>query len=120
MKQGLSATASHLSRGEEPERWVWEDNHRTAKANGTALLLDFGSVFEDAFAFVPETVTVAPPGDTTYSGYRRAGVGRLDTEAESLTHSWSAAIDDEGILSDRVTDGIWDATRGALVDTLPL
>jgi len=118
--QALSATGLDLSRVEELELWVWEDNHRTAKANGTALLLDFGSVFEDALAFVPETVTVAPPGDTTYSGYRRAGVGRLDTEAEALTHSWSAAIDDEGILSDRVTDGIWDAIAGVRRDTLPL
>ncbi len=118
--QVLSSTGIDLSRIEYLELWVWEDNHRTAKAAGTALLLDFGSVFEDALAFVPETLTTSPSGDTTYSGYRRAGAGRLDTEAEPLTHSWSAAIDDEGILSDRLVDGIWDATRGALVDTLPL
>ena len=118
--QGLSATGIDLSRVEYLELWVWEDNHRTAKANGAALLLDFGSVFEDALAFVPETVSVSPAGDTTYSGYRRAGVGRLDTEAEPITHSWSAAIDDEGILGDRVVDGIWNVGAGVLIDTLPL
>src|SRR3989441_50641 len=118
--QVLSPTGIDLSRVEELELWVWEDNHRTAKANATALLLDFGSVFEDALAFVPETVTVAPPGDTVYSGDRAAGLGRLDTERDPLTHSWSATQDDEGILSDRIVDGIWDATQGRRVDTLPL
>ena len=118
--QVLSATGIDLSRVEYLEMWVWEDNHRTAKANGTALLLDFGSVFEDATAFVPETLSVTPQGDTTYSGRRPVGGGRLDTEAEPITHSWNAAIDDEGILSDRVVDGIWNSGAGAQIDTLPL
>src|SRR2546426_7094868 len=34
--------------------WVWEDNHRVAKSNHAALVLDFGSVFEDALAWVPD------------------------------------------------------------------
>ncbi|PYP32170.1 MAG: cell surface protein SprA, partial [Gemmatimonadetes bacterium] len=118
--QVLSPTGIDLSRVEFLELWVWEDNHRVAKAANTALLLDFGSVFEDALAFVPETLTVTPQGDTVYSGDRAAGLGRLDTERDPLTHSWSATQDDEGILSDRIVDGIWDATQGRRVDTLPL
>ena len=119
MSQVLSGTGIDLSRVEYLELWVWEDSHRTAKANQTALLIDFGSVFEDAMAFVPETLTVTGP-DTTYSGYHRAGLGRLDTEADPLTRSWNAAINDEGILTDRVVDGIWNASTGSQVDTLPL
>jgi len=119
ISQVLAPTGIDLSRVEYLELWVWEDSHRTAKANQTALLIDFGSVFEDATAFVPETLTVTG-GDTTYGGYHRAGVGRLDTESDLLTRSWNAAINDEGILTDRVVDGIWNATTGALVDTLPL
>ena len=118
--QVLSPTGIDLSRVEYLELWVWEDNHRTAKANNTALLLDFGSVFEDAAAFVPETLTVSPQGDTTYAGRREAGRGGLNTESEALTRSWSAAVNDVGILSDRVVDGIWDAGKGSGVDTLPL
>jgi len=118
--QALSATGVDLSQIEYLEIWVWEDNHRTAMANHTAVIFDFGSVFEDALAFIPETVSVSPTGDTTYAGYHRVGLGRLDTEAEPLTHSWDAAIDDEGILTDRVVDGIWDATAGMKRDTLPL
>ncbi|HEY6785598.1 MAG TPA: cell surface protein SprA, partial [Gemmatimonadales bacterium] len=117
--QTFSATGIDLSRVEYLEFWVWEDNKRTAKANHTTLLFDFGSVFEDALAFVPDSFTVVQ-GDTTYYGQRPVGLGRLDTEREPVTHSWNAAIDDQGILSDRVTDGIFNATSRQTIDTLPL
>ena len=118
--QTLSATGIDLSRVEYLEFWVWEDNLRTAKANRAAVLFDFGSVFEDALAFVPETLAVSPTGDTTYSGVRIAGQGRLDTERDPITQAWSAAVNDEGMLSDRVVDGIVDSGNGQVIDTLPL
>lgn len=118
--QALSATGVDLSRVEFLEFWVWEDASRTARANRTTVLFDFGGVFEDALAFIPDSFTVTAAGDTTYTGVRRAGAGRLDSERDPRTHTWSATLNDEGILSDRVTDGIVDATRGVVVDTLPL
>ncbi len=123
--QTLSATGVDLSRVEFLELWVWEDAPRTARANGTTVLFDFGSVFEDALAFVPTSFTVSGAGaggggDTTYSGFRRAGAGRLDSERDPRTQTWSATLNDEGILSDRVVDGVVDSTRGVVVDTLPL
>jgi hypothetical protein len=118
--QTLSATGVDLSRVEFLELWVWEDAARTARANGTTVLFDFGSIFEDALAFVPDSFAVSPAGDTTYSGARRAGAGRLDSERDPRTQTWSATLNDEGILSDRVVDGIVDATRAVVIDTLPL
>src|SRR5213078_4180836 len=118
--QALSPTGIDLSRVEYIEVWVWEDNHRTAKANHAALLMDFGAVFEDALAWVPQSFTHTDAGDTTYYGQRFVGRGRLDTERDPITHSWDARLTDEGILSDRVTDGIADSTLGVVVDTLPL
>jgi hypothetical protein len=118
--QALSPTGIDLSRIEFLEFWVWEDGARNAKTNGAAILLDFGSIFEDALAFVPQKFTVDANGDTTYFGIRAAGVGRLDTERDPRTKTWSATINDEGILSDRVVDGILDSTRGVVIDTLPL
>ncbi|OLB55890.1 MAG: cell surface protein SprA [Gemmatimonadetes bacterium 13_2_20CM_2_69_23] len=118
--QALSATGIDLSRTEYLELWVWEDNHRVAKSNHAALVLDFGSVFEDALAWVPDAFRAGPAGDTTYYGRRYVGLGRLDTERDPITHSWNAVINDEGILADRVTDGIVDSTTGAVRDTLPL
>jgi len=117
--QTLSATGVDLSRVEFLEFWVWEDAPRTARTNGTTVLFDFGGVFEDALAFVPDSFAVSG-SDTTYSGVRRAGAGRLDSERDPITQTWSATLNDEGILSDRVVDGIVDASRGVVVDTLPL
>jgi hypothetical protein len=118
--QTLSTTGVDLSRVEYLEFWVWEDNRRTARAHRTAALFDFGAVFEDGLAFIPDSFTVSPTGDTTYYGVRIAGVGRLDTERDPITLSWNAATDDEGILTDRVVDGIRNATTGELIATLPL
>jgi hypothetical protein len=117
--QTLSSTGIDLSRVEFLEFWVWEDPQRTAQANRTTVLFDFGSVFEDAFAIVPTTLSVSPENDTTYFGVRRAGAGRLDTERDPVTQTWSASLDDEGILSDFVDD-ILNTTTSTVVDTLPL
>ena len=116
--QTLSATGIDLTRVEYLEFWVWEDGKRTARANKTAVLFDFGSTFEDALAFVPDSFTYDQQGDTTYYGQRAVGLGKLDTERDPLTHSWSAAINDNGILSDRVTDGIKDMVKGSITDSL--
>jgi hypothetical protein len=118
--QTLSATGVDLSRVEFLEFWVWEDATRVARANRTTVLFDFGSVFEDALAFIPTSFTVSAEGDTTYTGVRRAGAGRLDSERDPRTQTWSATLNDEGILSDRVVDSIFDATHSVEVDTLPL
>jgi hypothetical protein len=118
--QTLSATGVDLSRVEFLEFWVWEDAGRTAQANAATVLFDFGGIFEDALAFTPTSFTVNAAGDTTYGGIRRTGAGRLDDERDPRAHTWSATINDEGILSDRVVDGILDATRGVVIDTMPL
>ncbi|HEX4632369.1 MAG TPA: hypothetical protein VH163_00955, partial [Gemmatimonadales bacterium] len=116
--QTLAATGIDLTRTEYLEFWVWEDGKRTARANKTAVLFDFGSTFEDALAFVPDSFTTSG-GDTTYYGQHAVGLGRLDTERDPLTHSWSAAVNDNGILSDWTT-GIVNATTHQVIDTLPL
>ncbi|HEX4600458.1 MAG TPA: cell surface protein SprA [Gemmatimonadales bacterium] len=119
--QGFSTTGIDLSRIEYLEFWVWEDNHRTAMANHTAVLLDFGGVFEAALAWVPQYFKHTPAGgDTVYYGQRFVPRNREYTERDPVTHSWDAVINDEGILSDRVIDGIVDSTTGATIDTLPL
>ena len=118
--QTLSPTGIDLSRTEFLEFWVWEDGSRVARANQTLLLFDFGAVFEDALAFVPASLAVSTAGDTTYSGIKQAGAGRLDSERDPRTQTWNATINDQGMLSDRVVDGIFDSTSATLVDTLPL
>jgi hypothetical protein len=115
----LSATGTDLSRIEYLEFWVFEDPERRAREAGTTLVFDFGRVFEDAVDFVPTSFALAPGGDTVYTGRRRIGEGRLDTERDTLAGSWNALINDHGILG-AVADSIVDAGTGAVVHDLPL
>src|SRR6185436_15802118 len=84
----LSATGVDLSRVEYLEFWM-VDNGDRALANGLQLVFDFGNVFEDAVDFQPTGFTVQG-ADTTYTGRRRAGEGRLDTERDTLTAAFNA------------------------------
>jgi hypothetical protein len=115
----LSATGVDLSRVEFLEFWLYEDPQRRARDAGTSIVFDFGRVYEDAVDFVPQSFTVTPQGDTVYSGRRRIGEGRLQTERDTLTNSWNAATNDNGILG-AVADSILNATTGAEVHNLPL
>jgi hypothetical protein len=116
--QPLSATGVDLTRVEFLEVWVLEDADRTARNAGASLVLDFGTVLEDAVDFLPTEFTVAG-SDTTFAGRRRAGEGRLDTERDTLTNTFNAALDDTGILGD-VADSIRDAAADTVVRDLPL
>jgi hypothetical protein len=61
--------------------------------------------------FQPTAFTTPQPGDTVYTGRRRAGEGRLDTERDTLTATFNAALDDTGILGD-IADSILNQTTG--------
>ena len=115
----LSATGVDLSRVEYLEFWVFEEPRHTARNAGASLIFDFGRVYEDAVDFVPTAFTVTPQGDTVYSGRRRIGEGRLDTERDTLTNSWNAALNDNGILGS-VADTILDQSTGNPVHDMPL
>jgi hypothetical protein len=116
--QSLSTTGVDLSRTEFLEFWLFEDESRRAKTAGARLVLDFGTVYEDAVDFQPTEFHVVG-ADTTYTGRRRAGQGRLDTERDTLTNAFNAALNDEGILGD-VAESIRDSVADTLVRRLPL
>lgn len=88
-----------LSRTEFLEFWVLEDAERRARANDAVLLIDFGTVFEDAVAFGPSILQVVG-GDTVFSGFQPIGEGVLDTERDTLTNVFNAALNDVGIHGD--------------------
>ncbi len=115
----LSTTGQDLSRVEYLEFWVFEDPKLRARTAGTTVVFDFGRVYEDAASFVPTSFTVTPQGDTVYSGRRRIGEGRLQTERDTLTNTWNALTDDNGIWGD-VADSIFNQTTGAYVHNMPL
>ena len=86
--QPLSATGIDLSRIEYLEFWVLDDAGQTARNAGMSLVIDLGTVFEDAVDFQPTAFTTSG-ADTTYTGRRRSGEGRLDTERDTLTGSFN-------------------------------
>jgi hypothetical protein len=112
---GGSGLGVDLSRIEFLEFWVLEDSERRAKDAGVQLLFDFGTVFEDAVAFGPDSFTVVGQ-DTVFSGFQFIGTGRLDTERDTLTNIFNAAVHDVGILGDLLPDVVNTATGEILAD----
>jgi hypothetical protein len=113
----LSSTGLDFTRNDFLEFWVYETGQHTADSAGIRLIFDLGSVNEDALALAPTTISVNG-ADTTYTGRRYIGVGRLDTEQRS-SGIFNADVDDNGILSD-VADTLVDASTNALVLDTPL
>jgi motility/secretion related protein SprA len=115
----LSSTGLDLSRVEYLEFWVLEDDAGSLRRVRPALVFDFGTVHEDAVDFWPTQLATPSPSDTVYSGRVRAGEGRLDTERDTLTATFNAVTDDNGILGD-VADSILNATSGQMEHHVPL
>jgi hypothetical protein len=107
-----------LTTAEYLEFWVLEDERRSAAAAGATLLLDFGTVLEDAVSPAPDSFRVAG-SDTVFSGLQFAGLGRLDTEKDTLTNVFNADLNDVGIHQD-LPDSMVDAGTGVEVHRLPL
>ncbi len=95
----LSTTGTDFSRNEYLEFWVYEDGRRPADSAQMRMVIDLGAVDEDALAVAPESLQVAPNGDTLYTGRQYVGAGRLDTERRP-NGIFNAETDDIGILGD--------------------
>ncbi len=117
MVTSLSPTGVDLTQDEFLEFWVLQPTSRTADSAGVRLVLDLGSVSEDALALAPDSITVTG-SDTLLTGRQVVGQARLDTE-RSRFDIFDAQVDDIGILGDR-PDQLVDGLTGALVDTLAL
>ncbi len=115
---GGSGLGIDLSRVEYLEFWVLEDADRKAKGDGVTLLFDFGTVFEDAEAFGPDTLRVSG-ADTAFSGFQFIGRGKLDTERDTLTGVFNATVNDVGVLTDLLPSVVNGAT-GETLTNLPL
>ncbi len=114
---GGSGVGVDLSRAEFLEFWVLEDQARTAMLERAQLVFDFGTVFEDAVGFGPQTFTVAGP-DTTFDGFQLVGENRLDSEKDSLTNVYNGQVNEVGILND-LLDSIVNTASGNVVEPFP-
>lgn len=96
----LSQSGIDLSRSEYLEFWVFQGGEGTVDSAGVQLVVDLGSVNEDAMAVTPDSLTVTG-SDSLYTGRHYAGVGVLDSERQT-TGIFNASTDDVGILLDRI------------------
>ncbi len=95
----LSSTGLDLSRSEYLEFYVYQNGRRGADSAGMQMVIDLGSVVEDAVGLAPDSLVVQG-SDTLYFGRQFTGRGRLDTE-RGADGIFNAATDDIGILGDR-------------------
>ncbi|HMU61134.1 MAG TPA: cell surface protein SprA [Gemmatimonadales bacterium] len=110
----LSQSGLDLSRAEYLEFWVFQGGEKSVDAAGMQLVVDLGSVSEDALSVTPESLTVVGP-DSLYRGRHYDGVGLLNSERQS-TGIFNASSDDIGILLDRV-DSLY--VNGVVVSSVP-
>jgi len=99
MVTGLSTTGLDLTRNEFLEFWLFQPAGEPADSAGLRLVIDLGTVSEDAVALAPDTMQVSG-ADTVFSGRQLVGVGELDTERTEVG-IFNAEVDDIGILGDR-------------------
>lgn len=115
MQTSLSTVGLDFSRSTFIEFWLYEEGSRPAAAAGVNLILDLGSVNEDAIAVGPDTMVVAG-ADTTYHGRQYVGLGVLNSERRP-NGIFNADVDDIGILAD-IPDLVTDL--GAPLPAFPL
>lgn len=96
----ISQSGLDLSRAEYLEFWVFQGGEKTLDSAGVQLVVDLGSVSEDALSVTPDSLTVNG-SDSLYTGRHYSGVGVLNSERQS-TGIFNASTDDIGILLDRV------------------
>ena len=99
MVTGLSTTGLDLTRNEFLEFWALQPPGDSANLAGLRLVIDLGTVSEDAIALAPDTMTVNG-ADTVFTGRQLVGLGELDTERTDVG-IFNAEVDDIGILGDR-------------------
>lgn len=101
----LSPSGADLTQVEQLEFYALVDTRTENRDRNPTMVFDLGDVSENTFALAPESLTVVPNGagvDSTYRGRQTVGLDRFDTERDSVTRSFSAALNDRGLPPDRI------------------
>jgi hypothetical protein len=113
MVTALSPTGLDLTRDEFLEFWLLQPGGAPADSAGLRLVIDIGTVSEDAVAIAPESLTVNG-ADSIFTGRQYVGQGRLDSE-RNATGIFNSETDDIGILGDRPSS-IFVAGEGPIAE----
>ena len=107
----LSSTGIDLTRDEFLEFWVFQPIGEPADSAGLRVVLDLGTVSEDALALAPDTLTTNGV-DSLFTGRQYIGLGRLDSE-RGASGIYNADVDDVGILGD-FPDQMFETGQGPI------
>ncbi|MGH7710087.1 MAG: cell surface protein SprA, partial [Gemmatimonadaceae bacterium] len=99
---GGAGAGIDLTRAEHIEFWTLIDTSATRRARNPALVFDFGDVSENSLVFAPESLSIGPSRDSTFTGRRSVGLDRLDSERDPFSRAFDASRDDRGLPGDRV------------------
>ncbi|HEX3866659.1 MAG TPA: cell surface protein SprA [Gemmatimonadaceae bacterium] len=102
----LSPTGVDLTGEELLEFWTLADTSIAERKKNPILVLDFGDVSENSLATAPETLTVRHNSDgsvdSLFTGVKLQGFDVLNTERDPFSHTFNAAVNDNGLPGDVV------------------
>src|SRR4030095_11141156 len=107
------------------EFWTLMDTSAARRSTNPILVVDVGDVSENSVAFAPETLLVGnreqgtgnTPSDSTYSGKKLQGYGRLDSERDPFSRAFNVDVNDTGLPGDVVDTLVVVSAGVAKADT---
>src|SRR4030095_767186 len=92
------------------EFWTLMDTSAARRSTNPILVVDVGDVSENSVAFAPETLLVGnreqgtgnSASDSSYSGKKLQGYGRLDSERDPFSRAFNVDVNDTGLPGDVV------------------
>jgi len=132
IRTSLGPSGADLTGVETIEFWTLMDTSAARRATNPILVVDVGDVSENSVSFAPETLLVGnrepagardqrPDGssasDSTYSGKKLQGYGRLDSERDPFSRAFNVDVNDTGLPGDVVDTLVVVSAGVAKADT---
>ena len=107
VRTSFGPSGADLTGVETLEFWTLIDTSAVRRATNPILVFDFGDVSENSVAFSPTVLQEGPQDqtgkrDTTYTGKRLQGYGRLDSERDPFSRAFNVDVNDTGLPGDVV------------------
>lgn len=99
IRTSLNPSGIDLTRVEELEFWARIDTTTLNRAKNPTLVFDFGDISENSVAFGPQTLTVSG-ADSIYTGRQLQGYDVFNSERDTFSRSFNAAVNDTGLPGD--------------------
>jgi hypothetical protein len=100
----LSPSGIDLTRGEFLQFWALVDTNTIRRSANPTLVFDFGDISENSLTFAPDTLRIVRNTDgsvdSIFTGKKRQGPNRLDSERDPYSHAFNFEVNDKGLPGD--------------------